>query len=623
MFLGPSETPVLAESSFQPLNANYRLFKKLNDFKTNHVIGLYSSGKLADLGTNQGRKVGSPEIATIKTKSAIDKIKDDILDELMPPCVVVNGQGDVMHVFGEVEKILRFPKKQFHLNILKMIPDELYIPINSLIRSAKSEDKIASVEAVSFAVGNQMRFVSIAGRRVNDNNYAKQDFIAITFTIKDSEKGDFEITPQVLDKEARSRTLMLEEELRETKEFLQNTVEELETSNEELQATNEELVASNEELQSTNEELQSVNEELYSVNAEFQSKVTELVIANDDLVNLLKSTEIGTLFLDRDLKIRRFTMPVKDLFNINDGDIGRPISDLNTKLDNLNLESDARDILKSLEIKEVQVQNAKGKYYLMRMVPYRSSEEKIEGVVISFINIQKLKETEQILIEKTRTLSRINRELEQVAYVATHDLRAPVVNMDGLIDIHVKRNNFSEDDEVIKRMRTNVKRIISTLDGLIEIASYQYDEESNNKQIDLIEVLEGVKVDLLDSYPKADISWDLEVVKVVGVKSYFRSIFQNLLHNAIKYARKGVAPSVKVRSYRKMKNQVVIEVEDNGVGIPSKYYDNVFKAFKRLHADDEGKGIGLYLVKSQIEAMNGTIRIESIENEGTKFIINL
>jgi len=195
----------------------------------------------------------------------------------------------------------------------------------------------------------------------------------------------------------------LERELLSTREYLQSTNEELETSNEELKSTNEELQSVNEELQSTNEELetskeelQSTNEELVTVNAELLKKVDELSEVNNDINNLLASTEIGTIFLDINLCIRRFTPPVIKIFNLIHTDIGRPIIDITAKIQIDDLYDRAKEVLHTLARQELEVQDKNGVWYSMRLMPYRTLENVIDGVVINFVDVSKLKEIKQL-----------------------------------------------------------------------------------------------------------------------------------------------------------------------------------------------------------------------------------
>jgi two-component system CheB/CheR fusion protein len=209
-------------------------------------------------------------------------------------------------------------------------------------------------------------------------------------------------TPQPVTGETRDdRTETLEQELRDTRESLQSTIDDLQTANEELRASNEELQSANEELQSTNEELetskeemQSLNEELMTMNAEMETKVAELARATDDMQNLLNGTNVATVFLDEGLRVKRFTEDARALFRFVPADIGRPLSDLASTLRYESLMQDCRDVLTTLVKKEREVASLDGRRYLMRILPYRTSENVISGVVITFVDIESLRSAE-------------------------------------------------------------------------------------------------------------------------------------------------------------------------------------------------------------------------------------
>jgi two-component system CheB/CheR fusion protein len=205
------------------------------------------------------------------------------------------------------------------------------------------------------------------------------------------------------------RVAALERELQHTKESQQTTLEELETSNEELKSANEELQSINEELQSANEELetskeemQSLNEELTTVNAELQSKVEELSQANDDMQNLLNSTDIATVFLDNELNIKRFTRQAKELVMLRETDVGRPISELASNLHDNALMANCTAVLKTLGSRESEVRTKDGSWYLMRIMPYRTAENVIDGLVLTFVDIHRLKDAQKNLTRMSK-----------------------------------------------------------------------------------------------------------------------------------------------------------------------------------------------------------------------------
>ena len=210
--------------------------------------------------------------------------------------------------------------------------------------------------------------------------------------------------------DAEKRIAALSEELRTKDEYLQSANEELETSNEELKSSNEEMQSVNEELQSTNEELetskeelQSLNEELATVNAELQTKVADLSRANNDMNNLLAGTGIATIFVDHQLRILRFTPTATQIINLIHSDVGRPVGHILSNLVGYNrLVADAQAVLDTLVPKEVEVKTTEGKWYTMRMLPYRTLENVIEGAVINFVDITAVKKMQEALEENKR-----------------------------------------------------------------------------------------------------------------------------------------------------------------------------------------------------------------------------
>ena len=205
------------------------------------------------------------------------------------------------------------------------------------------------------------------------------------------------VSPKTATSVARKK---IAEELREAREQLQTTREEMQTSQEELKSTNEELQSTNEELTTSKEEMQSLNEELQTVNAELQSKVDDLSIVNNDMKNLLNSTEIATVFLDDKMHVRRFTPHATQLFKLIQGDVGRPLSDITTELDYPELQNDAHEVLRTLAFVEKQIATRDGRWFRVRIMPYRTQDNVVDGVVITFINITECKKLEAQLRQR-------------------------------------------------------------------------------------------------------------------------------------------------------------------------------------------------------------------------------
>ncbi len=234
-----------------------------------------------------------------------DPVLRSLVEQVMPPCLVVDENGSIIHAFGDLEPYLKLPQGyQIDLNVRKMAREPLSLPLSTALHRTSQNEEEVVYSNIRLESGPE---INLTVRLFFEKN-SRQRLFLIMFTPTDTPGGNPE-TAEIfsLPKGAAQRINVLEQELQYTKENLQATIEELETSNEELQATNEELMAANEELQSTNEELQSVNEELITVNSEYQAKIMELTNLNDDVNNLLKSTDVGTIFLDANLHLRKFT----------------------------------------------------------------------------------------------------------------------------------------------------------------------------------------------------------------------------------------------------------------------------------------------------------------------------
>lgn len=334
---------------------------------------------------------------SFRENKIIESINNMLMDTYVPPCVVINENYQVIYVGGDVNHYFSIPSGNMNLNILKMAQKDLSVLLGSAIRKVFNEKNQFQYPDVKIRVQDKIHLVNITFK-----SFIEPRTKILLAVIIFEEILQKEIEKPVIKQNFKNihphedRIEDLEQELQYTKENLQATIEELETSNEELQATNEELLAANEELQSTNEELQSVNEELITLNSEYQAKIQELTELNNDITNLLSSTNIGTIFLDRELRIRKFTPAVTEEINIIEMDIGRPINHISLNLEYDNFVKDAEKVLHESRTFEKEVQNRKnGKWYLIRFLPYKTQDKVILGVVITFIDITDLKQANE------------------------------------------------------------------------------------------------------------------------------------------------------------------------------------------------------------------------------------
>jgi two-component system CheB/CheR fusion protein len=391
LFLGESESIGTFADLFSPIDARRKIFRRKpvdTGYEPEAEIGYYPQAEPVRKGKRRG-KTKRPEISAVAEKL--------ILRDYSMPCVLVGEDYNIVYFNGEVNRFLIQPGGKPTLNILQMARPEIHYKVSLLLKRAFHERHVTIEKDVQVRVNDHYVTVDIVARPIAEPGFS-ENLMLVVFQTRQKEKkpGEEGETPPVNlpEEEKDNRIRELEQELQSTKEYLQTTIEELETSNEELKSSNEELQSTNEELQSTNEELdtsreelQSTNEELRTVNSEHQQKIDELSSAYDDLNNLLTSTEVATLFLDRDLKIRRFTPAARQMFRLIDRDVGRPLEDIVTSLRTPNLVDDIKSVLETLTRLEKEIEGEGGKPYQMRIAPYRTAENVIDGAVVTFVDI--------------------------------------------------------------------------------------------------------------------------------------------------------------------------------------------------------------------------------------------
>jgi len=334
-----------------------------------------------------------------------DIAREFILEKHTPPSVVINQEGTMLYVQGKMGKYLEIATGDISTNVFKTAKKGLKMPMSNALRKAKKNQAEAIHRNIRIQTDDSYEYVDIV---VSPLKYREKEtplFVVMFKTATPPNKKSEDEENEHID---HATIEELEKELAEKEQYLQNTIEELETTNEELkssneeaQSTNEELQSSNEELETSREELQSVNEELETTNNELNIKFEELNRVNNDLKNLFSATDIATIFLDKELKIFSFTPAISIIIDLLQSDIGRSIKQFTNNLKYDHLIRDARVVLKTLIPKETEVQSNDNKYFWMRIIPYRTIDDKIEGVVITFTDITEKKQQEKEL-EKHR-----------------------------------------------------------------------------------------------------------------------------------------------------------------------------------------------------------------------------
>ncbi|MGC9968096.1 MAG: chemotaxis protein CheB [Syntrophobacteraceae bacterium] len=383
LFLGTSESIGEFSDLFSTLDAKAKIYRS-KKLLTRQVAPALSSGEFIRAGRANLERY---QHKVVNVREFVERI---VLDEYAPVSVLINDKFDVIYSQGPTDRYLLYPKGEPSSNILKIVPDPLRHRLPAAINKAILDGESSVLHGLRLKREGRARAVDVTIRPLRMPSDT-QKLVLLVFTDRPySEKRYTKKSGE----ETNSSIAEIERELQVTRENLQATIEgqaaaneELRSANEELQSANEELQSMNEEMETAKEELQSTNEELLTVNSELQAKIGEMSDLNNDINNLLASTEIGTIFLNANLGIKRFTPSMTKLFSLIPTDEGRPIRDLTTKISYQDLYEDAQTVLDTLQAKETEVMAEDGRWLLIRILPYRTKENVIDGVVITFIDV--------------------------------------------------------------------------------------------------------------------------------------------------------------------------------------------------------------------------------------------
>jgi two-component system CheB/CheR fusion protein len=409
---------------------------------------------------------------------AYGSLHQQMVEQYAPPSILVSPENRLVHLSEHAGRYLVHPGGEPTTSILMVVRDEMRIELQASLQLAREKKFQLDSKPIDVKFNGHSRPVVLHVRPALEPE--RDGFVLVIF--EEREPRVQGVTTPASPSPSSAHTERLEElesELSVTRQRLQAIIEEYETSREEMKASNEEMQSTNEELRSTmeeletsKEELQSINEELQTVNQQNKHKVDELAQLSSDLQNLLSATDIATLFLDRDMRILRFTPKLSELFNVRVADRGRPISDLTHRLGYGELVSDAESVLNRLIPIEREVQDEAGRWYLTRVLPYRSTEDRIEGVVITFIDIDTRKRAEEqvrlvfeaapngmLVSDETGKMVMINSEMERLFGYTREEMMGQSVDMlvpQGLRSNHAR---LRQDYAAEPRTRAMAERL--------------------------------------------------------------------------------------------------------------------------------------------------------------------
>ena len=429
LFLGPSENVSAHPELFGAIDKKHRLFQRKDSVPRPTI-------RFPLAGISRPKRTGDNRTET-EDRSFPKQLERVILKRHGPACVIVMKNGDAVYFSGRTGRYLEQPTGSPDPNVVNMAREGLQMPLRTSLHLASTEHVHAVQRRIPVQTDGGLSLVDLTVEPLNE--FPNSNLYMVVFEdtpTNGSEDGA--LPPSDIGSEAIIRHL--EGELRIAQDSAQAAYEELETSNEELQSANEEYQSTNEELESSKEELQSSNEELETVNSELNRKVAELDFANSYLQNLLNSTQVATIFLDPELRIRNFTPAAGIVFRLIPGDVGRPITDLAAQFADVGLIDDIIEVLKSLTTRERDLAGAQGRHYLLRILPYRTIHNVIDGVVVTFTDVTQLKQAEQFAEDAKTFAESIVDTVREPLLVLDKELRVQSANQSFYKTFNVTAN---------------------------------------------------------------------------------------------------------------------------------------------------------------------------------------
>jgi two-component system CheB/CheR fusion protein len=447
LFLGSSETIGQSVDLFEVMDKKWKFFKsKKNARVVQEELWTTLPWSHAYVPKNEAEEIRKPkplDVGTLAQKA--------LLETFAHPSVIVDEKGEIVYVHGQTGKYLEPAPGHASFNVLDMAREGIKYELRSGLHHVVTRAKERRYRGLQVKTDGGYETVNLSVKPLAQSK-ENQSLVLVAFEEVSPEKPPPKRKRRGPQGEPQRRIQELEQELAYTRESHQATVEELQAANEELKSTNEELQSTNEEFQSTNEELetsreelQSVNEELVTLNSELQAKIDQLSRTENDMKVLLDSTNIGIIFLDRSLRIKRFTSEATKVFSLIPTDIDRPIHDIRSTALYDDIEKDAQAVLETLQPRENEIQSKDGKWYLMRIIPYQSAEGMIDGVVITFTDTTEIRRTDRALSQE-----KITETALRLAESIVNTVREPLLVLDDELRVICANRSFYNAFGVVK-----------------------------------------------------------------------------------------------------------------------------------------------------------------------------
>jgi two-component system CheB/CheR fusion protein len=604
LWLGAAETIGRRTDLFEELPGKHRLYRSTGTERS----GRYHPARRAgDTGPVRAlRERTAPE--TPRVARLLEKL---VLQRHTSPCVVIDQRLEILHFFGPTEEYLTRPQGEARSDLLSWVRPELFAKLRRGLAEAVEHKRQVAVTCVRLERDAAPARIEIVIEPITSIARAG-GLLLVVFRDLPSSRGTSSTAEEGGEK-VGALAGQLQQELEDTREELRAAVDQLRTateehsaSYEELTSLNEEFQSSNEELEASKEELQSVNEELTTINRQLEERNTELRSLSSDLNNLLVSANVATIFLDRELRIRRFTPACAAVLRLVPADVGRSLSDLKMQVRDEHLLADALRVLARPALLEAEVATEDGRWFLRRVLPYRTEEEEIDGVCLTFHEITAQKHAADVLGQDDR------RKNEFLAMLG-HELRNPLAALANGLDL-LGLTGGEAVEPVRAMMERQTRRMTAMLDQLLDVSRVISGAfELTRDAADMVEAaraaIESVKPMLEAAGHELTVSLPpTGTVLVLGDALRLAQVMENLLANAVKYTENGGRIWLTVET---PEDTVRLSVRDTGVGMEPASLERIFDLFAQapvsLHRARGGLGLGLALVRSLVKMHGGSV----------------
>jgi two-component system CheB/CheR fusion protein len=622
LLLGNSETVAGFDNHFEVISKSKRLYRHIGRSRPGDLPFLTSA---ADGGRALLRR-GTDRPSSRQTSLA-DLCRQTIMDNYAPAAVLINRQFECLYFVGPTDDYLRMPPGPPVNDLLAMAREGVRTKLRSAVQQACQKSERTVVSGVTLTRNRDADAFSICVYPVPNDG---KELLLVCF-VDEPKRGRKVGRPA--DAGEVSRIAELQQDLEATRAELHGAIRSLEISNEEQKAINEEALSVNEEYQSTNEELltskeelQSLNEELTALNGQLQETLLRQRTTANDLQNVLYSTDVATLFLDPGLNIRFFTPATKSLFSVIPSDVGRPLADLNALAVDAALLGDAKTVLNTLAPIEREIETRSGAWYVRRILPYRTQDNGVEGVVITFTDITERKQAARALEVAKQQADQANMSKSRFLGAASHDLRQPLQTLALLQGLLAKIVEGEKAHKLLTRFDEALGAMTNMLNTLLDINQI----EAGAVRAEMTDFSIGEQLDRL----KEEFTYHAQAQKLIlrvvrcglSVRSDQRLLEQmirNLLSNALKYTKRGKV----LLGCRRHGDFLRIEVWDTGIGIADGEIQAIFEEYHQIdnpaRQRSRGLGLGLSIVQRLGVLLGHRVHVRSHPGRGSVFIIDV